>query len=169
MAGGWAFVLAAALCGHPDCAPFVASAAHASHDPQAVRESAGRGAHDEHAKADVAANHTEHDSAVGHCGRDSGGGAASADQNQLSSESRASRLTSGDAPCGHCVEDSGPRDSFAPARQAERPQRQGLVCEPPRTRLNTPLESGFVRDIIPSQGAPPGRASTHLLNSVFRI
>lgn len=170
VAGGWGCVLAAALCGHPGCAPSGASAGHGSRASE-LSEAAGHGAHEGPSGSDAHAEHSEHDSsAAEHSGHDSSDEAPpAAGMVTPNPDLPLSRLTSGAAPCGHCVGGPGPRRSTTSERQANQPQRLDGAGDPLPTRQYTPPDTAFVRDVIPSQGAPPGLVSAHILNSVFRI
>jgi hypothetical protein len=160
VAGGWSYALAAVFCPHAGCAPAVASAGHASHG-----------------EAGAAAEHgsqKEHDSHNGHEAEGQGHDAPVAAQDAACGTAPAARGRSLGGPhddsCGHCVGRPAPKNASEAGRQAEQPRRQDdgvatvLVADP------KPLpDRRFVREVIPSQGAPPGRVSPHLLNSVFRI
>lgn len=158
IAGGWGCVLAAALCGHTDCSTSSDSAGHGSHAPE-VDESVGRGAHGGHAAADDHGGHPEH-------------GPATVEQSEHDSphETRPSgRWVPDVSPCGHCVSGPRPLSSSVSEQQAGQPQRQDGAGVNVTARRVAPPERGFTPLVIPSQGAPPGRVSTHVLNSVFRI
>jgi hypothetical protein len=169
IAGGWGCALAAAFCGHPGCGPSVVSAGHGQSVPGGGG-AAGHGEHEGHPGADAHAGHSEHDSsAAEHSGHDpSGETLPDAGQSTPATDLPTARLAPGTAPCGHCVGAPGQRSTKA-ERQADQPQRQDHAGDPPQTRRFILPDTTFVREVIPYQGAPPGRVSAHVLNSVFRI
>ncbi|HZI20226.1 MAG TPA: hypothetical protein VEY09_16710 [Pyrinomonadaceae bacterium] len=74
-----------------------------------------------------------------------------------------------DASCDHCVGRPEPAGAAGFESKLEQPRREAADRAPHQTcrrEAETPL---FVREIVPSSGAPPGRHSPHLLFKVFRI
>ena len=72
--------------------------------------------------------------------------------------------------CAHCVSRRLPPPAATKVSAPEAAKR-GDNCEGPRAeKLPAPSAVAFVREVIPSQGAPPGGATRlHVLNSVFLV
>ena len=147
--GGTTF--AAALCPHSDCLTAAGPTADSASDR--AHEAAGD-SHHAHSTEAVEGHH--HD-------------ARTDAQPEGAPRRQASLRNSHDSSCDHCV---GRRQSTPAAelkRQSNAPKRDDRVADLPSSRpLDAPV-TDFVQEITPHQGAPPGRASRHILNSVFRI
>ncbi len=147
IAGGCCDSLAAAACLHPGCGAVAAAPAHSP--------SHGDG---------VQAGHHE----VGH-GEPGGHDHGTAAPSGAVRPSGASITGSHDSSCDHCMSRSEP-DTAAPERRACRPKDGGREAAPPARVAAAMQRVNFTPEVIPSQGAPPGRGvRTHLLLSVFRI
>lgn len=71
--------------------------------------------------------------------------------------------------CAHCVGSRLPPPSSNRLGAPEAPRRDDVCAAPRAERPRAPSSSAFVREVIPSQGAPPGPARLYVLNSAFLI
>jgi hypothetical protein len=147
--GGSTF--AAALCPHAECftaaGPTVAPAS----------DGAGEGTRDSHHAHSTGAVEGHHHDAPAEA------------QPEGAPRPLSSLLGSHNNSCDHCV---GRRQSTPASelkRQSNAPKRDDRVAALPLSRPHDLPVTDFVQEITPHQGAPPGRASRHILNSVFRI
>jgi hypothetical protein len=161
-------VLAAALCGHTGCAPSEVVAGQDSHTADV--DASAHETHEGHPEAPGHGDHAEHDSSAAEHSEDGSPGTdAPAVQETSFPYLSQYLLASGAGPCGHCMSDPGPLKTTASERQAEQPRRQNDSVTAPPTCKTSPPDCSYVREVIPSQGAPPGRVSAYVLHSVFRI
>ena len=167
--GGWAGALAAVVCLHADAAG--AASVGASHDCCRSQDGgeaascpmrfAAAGDDDQRRpRADEAhaASHASHEEPRAEA---------------VASPPRARRVAAlgrGADYCAHCVGRRLPPPASTKVGAPEAAKR-GHDCAGPRAeKPPAPPAVAFVREVIPSQGAPPGAAARlHVLNSVFLI
>jgi hypothetical protein len=164
--GGWAGVLAAVVCPH---AGGTATAGEASHDCCRGQEDAdgagcpmmlGRSGGDHHQQQATDDSH-----GASHVSREE----PRARDAESAVGARGLRFERGADFCAHCVGKRLPPPS--PNRlSAPEAAKRGDVCAAPRVeKPPSPSPLLFVREVIPSQGAPPGPARLYVLNSSFLI
>lgn len=88
---------------------------------------------------------------------------------KASKSRRGAALAARAVMCAHCVGSRLPPPQ--PNRlSAPEAAKRGDVGSPPRAeKLPAASPLVFVREVIPSQGSPPGHARLHVLHSVFLI
>lgn len=149
-AGG---ALAAALCPHEEC-----RAAFASGRAEPTQEQPGAGHCHEPFAATVEHSGAEHSDAHG------AARAEESDAGEVDGRARREGLL-----CAHCAGSPGPPAAPAAGRGLSR-ERSGDATEaPPRPLAAPPRAVPLVREVIPSQGAPPGHVPRHVLHGVFLI
>ena len=167
--GGWAGALAAVVCPHADAAG--AASGGASHD--CCRSQDGGGAAScpmRFAKSgDDDQRRPRADDSHGASQASHGEPRAVAVESSRRAKSVAA-LGPSAVYCAHCVGRRLPPPASTKVSAPEAAKR-GDDCEAPRAEtLPAPSAAAIVREVIPSQGAPPGAAARlHVLNSVFLI
>lgn len=164
--GGWAGVFAAVVCPHAG----VASRGEASHDccrggdggdaaacPMKFGESGGV-RHQPESDDSHGAAHGSHEQTR-----------AVAVEERAPDARRVGAFGVRSVFCAHCVGSRLPPPSST-RLSAPEAARRGDACAPARAlKLPEPSPPVFVREVIPSQGSPPGAAPLYVLNSVFLI
>ncbi len=166
--GGWAGALAAVVCPHADAAGASGAAAHdccRSQDGGEAESCPMRFA----AAGDDDQRRAQADDSHGASHASRVEPRAEAVESSPRAKSVAA-LGRGADYCAHCVSRRLPPPAATKVSAPEAAKR-GDNCEGPRAeKLLAPSAVAFVREVIPSQGAPPGAAARlHVLNSVFLI
>lgn len=164
--GGWAGALAAVVCPHADAAG--AASGGAAHDCCRSQDG-GEDASCPMRFAEAGADDQRRPRADDAHGASHEGPRAEAVESSPRAKSVAA-LGRGADYCAHCVSRRLPPPASTKVSAPEAAKR-GDNCEGPRAeKLPAPSAVAFVREVIPSQGAPPGAAARlHVLNSVFLI
>ena len=165
--GGWAGALAAVACSHAG-----ASSGREPHDccrsedggeaASCLMRFAESGAAADHRRAPAddshGASHASHEEARAEAAESSSGA-----ERAVALERRADY-------CAHCVGRQLPPPASTKVGAPEAAKRGDNCAAPRAVKLPAPSAAAFVREVIPSQGAPPGAAARlHVLNSVFLI
>lgn len=150
--GGWAGVYAAASCAHAARSAASPAAAAASHDCCRGRDGG------ESASCPVKLGESRGEPRQ-----------TKKVDGSASKARRGSVLASRAVLCAHCVGSRLPPPPPNRLGAPESPQRGDAGAPPRAEKLQAASPPVFVREVIPSQGAPPGRARLHVLNSVFLI